>query len=312
MKKSQLTIFLIVSLFSLVLISWPQEVSDYITGAAEVFDQESKYAEKKYSESGKDLTFFEPSKELLEGREEEYERINIVGSGISTNYGRVLERGIRVNYLPDENKLIRVYNPNGDLVKEFEANEEVRNIMLEEEDVFIGVYEINEETINGERLSQNYFLVKSPDKELSKEEIEEMYNIEEEEIKIKYEIEKDISSVLFNKLAEANIIEETSKSQDFRKVKKILGFNDFQKGILNIVDIFEGKGEAFLSPVKEDLPQTIVKKIEIDPEIKLSPGDKFMSFGIYLSDEKGNIIDEDYSGLDLLIIEGIPKISLDF
>ncbi len=305
MKKRELSILLVVALFSVVLISWPEEVSDYITGAQIV----SKGEDKKFE---KESDIFVPSEELLAEREEEYAEISLSKSGISSEYNRILERGIKVSYSPREDKVIRVYNPNGELVKEIKADKEIDTIRLEEDNLVIGVFEIKEETIQGEELSKDYFLVESSEKEISKEKIEKIYDIKEEDLLEIYGIDKEVSAILLGKLAKANIIEETSKD-DVARFREILKLNRHQKEVLDIASKLDKETNVFFAPVKK-VRNTVVRKIDYDPsEAILSPQDSLLRFGIYLSNEKGEIIEEEeFDVLDIFVRNNVPGINLKF
>jgi len=304
MKKRELSIFLVVALFSVILVSWPEEVSDYITGAQIVSKGDDDIIEKESD-------IFVPSEELLAEREAEYAEINIARSGGATEYDRILERGIKVSYSPREDKVIRVYNPRRELVKEIEADKEVDTIKLDEDALTIGVFEIKEETVQGEELSKDYFLVESSEKEITKEKIERIYDIKESELLSIYSIDREISAALLGKLAKANTIEQTSKD-DVARFREILKFDRHQKGVLDSISKFDRETEVFFAPVKTS--NTVVRKIEYDPsEVMLSPQDNFLRFGIYLSDERDEIIDEEeFDVLDIFVRDNVPGISFKF
>lgn len=306
MKKRELSILLVVALFSVVLISWPEEVSDYITGAQIV----SKGEDKKFE---KESDIFVPSEELLAEREAEYAEISLSRSGGSSEYDRVLERGIKVSYSPREDKVIKVYNPKRELVKEIKADKEIDTIKLEEDNLIIGVFEIKEETIQGEELSKDYFLVESSEKEISKEKIEKIYDIKEEDLLESYGIDKEVSAVLLSKLAKANTIEKTSK-EDVARFREVLKLNRHQKKVLDIASKLDKEKDVFFAPVNKEVRKKVVRKIDYDPsEAMLSPQDSLLRFGIYLSNEKDEIInEEEFDVLDIFVRNNVPGINLKF
>ena len=304
-----MTTFLVVALFSLVLISWPQDVTDYITGAAEVFTNNGVGSSDRFTKYGRDSSVFSPSEELLKEREKAYDEITVIGSGgmSASEYYGIRDKGIKVSYSPEEGKQINVYDPNGELVKEVEASEEIYGIELDY--VEIGVYKI-EEKLNGVVLSKDYFSISPPEIELSKEDIEVMYKIKEVDILEQHNIDKEISSVLFGKLAKANVIGKTVVDEDIGRVREILEFNKYHNSIFDSVKILDkGKDIVSFAPKKE-LQKTFVRKLEY-PGIEFSPGENPLGrFGIYFSGKEDS--GDEFSIVDVLVRNGKPKINLGF
>jgi len=314
MERRGFIIFLGIMFFFLFISTFNQDFEYHITGAAEITSKNDQDIEDEFynEKDGFDVSI--PDEELLAQKEQAYtERVNFIGSGSknSADYYRVLENGINIEYSPGDNKFLRVYSPSNEVLKDFEPLEDIKVIELEEDKVEIGVYEIQE--IEKDRvLSRDYFFVTSPEGDLTKEEIEKMYNIKQEDIVKEYGLEEDISSYLLGKLANAEVIKNTLSSRDVGKFRCVLEFDKDQISILDSVDILSKTDDVYYSPFEgDDLVKTFVKKIDLDSSVKFSPNQKMLaSFGIYFSDKLE--LGAEYSKINLLVVNEEPKIGLEF
>lgn len=296
-------------MFSLVLISWPGEISDYITGAAEVFVEEGDVIEDKFGENDGNRDIFRPSEELLAEREAEYSNIVVMsfGSGHSVSYDKISKEGIKVK--SSLGSIINIFDPNGKNVKKVEVKSELEIILLDE--LKVGVYEIIEETKEGIELSKDYLLIESF-YEISKEDIEKRYDVEEVDLKEKYNIDGEISSKLFESLAKAEIIGKTILSENPSIFRKILKFNRYEESILgSVIKLKKGFLGISFAPINEDLSKTFIKRIDYASGVVFSPDEtKLGRFGVYFSDEK-EFNNKEISIIDFLIQDGKPNIKLE-
>jgi len=312
MNKGELSIYSFFVLLLLILFSFFSNVSDKITGAAEVFVPKYEKSDKGSFES--DFEFydlFNPSDESLEKRQEEYNNLGLTSNYDNSflSYEDLSDNGFDLK-LSKGNKLLKVYSPDLSLVAEFETSDDEINVKLDE--VNIGVYRVVEENLNGKEISEDYFLVASNIDPLTKEEIEERYNIDEEFIKSEYGVADELSVSMFDNLAYAYLIKKTFDNNDFSASTEILKFKDYEKGIFNSLNILNKNQELFFSPINKKSKKTVIREIEFSKEdVMFSPEDNLRKFGIYFSNDVGEIIDEKEIGvIDIFVIKNKPGINL--